>query len=85
MLKKISEKFDDNLTDLANKKSFYSKNEKDDIDKVKKRTNDVKNDILKSIGRTSSIGTNILTNIIFYFSWDWSCYRGYCGWSYNSL
>ena len=35
--KKISEKFDDNLTDLEQKKSYITKDEKDNVDEVKKQ------------------------------------------------
>ena len=64
--KKISEKFDDNLIDLDKKKSFYTQDEKDNIDEVKNQINDVKSDIFKSIGRAGTIGINILTKISFF-------------------
>ena len=64
--KKISEKFDDSLTDLDKKKSYITKDEKDNVDEVKNQTDDVTSDILKSIGRTFTIGVNILSKISFF-------------------
>ena len=64
--KKISKKFDDDLIDLDKKKSYYTKEEKDNIDEIKNQTDDATSDILKSIGRVATIGTNILSKISFF-------------------
>ena len=45
--KKISKKFDDDLIDLDKKKSYYTKEEKDNIDEIKNQTDDATSDILK--------------------------------------
>ena len=61
--KKIAKKFSDSLEDLNKIDSSLSKDEKDDVEEVKEKTNDVKSDILKSIGRVFYIGFRLLKNI----------------------
>ena len=62
----IAKKFKDNLIDFDNKDKGEDGKENDikDIKDIKKKSNDLKSDILKTLGRVVTIGANILARTI---------------------
>ena len=74
---KIAEKFKDNLVDLDNiNEKELTKEEKQSIDDVKDKTDDKISDILKTIARFGTIGTNIAAKTFSYPLAGLGCFIG---------